>query len=371
MKLSRLGEFIEQIEGRNKEGKFGVPFVRGISTKKEFISTKADMEGVSIYSYKIVSPQQFAYVADTSRRGEKISLAYNDSDQPFLVSSITTVFHIRQEKLSDLHPLYLYIYLSRPEFDRYSRFNSWGSAREAFTWESMCEIDVFIPSIAIQMKYVEVYNALVANQKAYELGLNDLKLVSDAYIEELRRKCPVQAIGKHIEQVIMMNKSCEITNIKGVSASEGFIETKANMIDIDLAKYQIVLEGCFAFTPTRINIGSIALYKGEPCIVSPFYEVFRVKSNTLISDYLLIWLKRNEFYRYTLFKSDGNIRQTFDYYGMTEVEIPIPDVEVQRAIANVYIAFEKRKQINERLKKQIANVCPILIKGSIEEAIRG
>lgn len=90
------------------------------------------------------------------------------------------------------------MYFNRPEFDRYARFNSWGSARETFDWDIMCDIDIELPDITVQQKYVDIYKSMVANQQSYERGLEDLKLVCDGYIEDLRRKMPSEEIGKYI-----------------------------------------------------------------------------------------------------------------------------------------------------------------------------
>ena len=98
-KIYKLGELIEICDERNTDLKFGIDDVRGISTEKTFIETKANMDGVSLNSYKVVKNGEFVYVADTSRRGDKIALAYNRQNE-ILVSSIYTVFRIRQpEKL--------------------------------------------------------------------------------------------------------------------------------------------------------------------------------------------------------------------------------------------------------------------------------
>ena len=96
MKLNKckLGQHIRLYSEKNVEEKLLLDSVKGISTQKEFISTKADMDGVSLKNYKIVKPHYFAYVPDTSRRGDKISLAYNDTDKSFLVSSISLVFYV-------------------------------------------------------------------------------------------------------------------------------------------------------------------------------------------------------------------------------------------------------------------------------------
>lgn len=107
---------------------------------------------------------------------------------------------------------YLFIFFNRPEFDRYSRFNSWGSARETFSWEDFCDIDITLPSIEQQRKYVDVYLALQNNLAAYQSKVEDLKLVCDGYIEELRRKTstmkiPMVRIGdyitKRLEKIVM------------------------------------------------------------------------------------------------------------------------------------------------------------------------
>lgn len=168
----KLGELIELCETRNDNLKYGVKDVKGISIQKEFIETKANMEGVSLKPYYLVQPDDFVYVTVTSRNGEKITLAHNISDSTYIVSSSYVVFKVKRIEL--LLPDYLFMYFNRPEFDRFSRFNSWGSARETFNWEDMCDIDIELPNIDIQQKYVDVYNAMLENQKSYESGLKNM-----------------------------------------------------------------------------------------------------------------------------------------------------------------------------------------------------
>ena len=163
----KLGKLIEQCDNRNSDETLTVDCVRGISTGKEFIETKANMDGVSIKSYKIVNEDEFAYVADTSRRGEKIAIAYNSNNKRILISSIYTAFYIKRKDL--LLSDYLFMYFNRPEFDRYSRFNSWGSAREPFDWDTMCDIDIELPDLHTQQKYVDIYNAMVTNQQSLKI----------------------------------------------------------------------------------------------------------------------------------------------------------------------------------------------------------
>ena len=146
--MVRLGELIIQCDERNSNNVLTLDALKGISTSKEFIESKANMEGVSLTSYKIVAPREFAYVADTSRRGDKIALAFNAEKEKVLISSIYTVFRSKDENV--LLPEYLYLLFNRSEFDRYSRFNSWGSARETFDWAELCRVEIPLPSIETQ-----------------------------------------------------------------------------------------------------------------------------------------------------------------------------------------------------------------------------
>jgi type I restriction enzyme S subunit len=361
--MSKLGEYVELSEYINKPLKYTVEDVRGISIKKMFIPTKADMDGVPLHNYLVIYPKYFCYVTVTSRNGGKISLAYNSTDASFIVSSSYVSFYVKDE--NNLIPEYLFMYFNRPEFDRYSRFNSWGSAREAFSFEDLCDIDIEVPPIDIQRKYVNVYLAMVKNQKAYERGLDDLKLTCDAYIEKLRREILVESLAKYIEPISRKSADNKIDFICGVESTGKFMNTKAIMDGIATNRYEVISEREFAYNPSRINLGSIALCEKQ-CIVSPMYVHFGVKQNAgLIPEYLEMWFARKEFQRSTLFYAMGSVRDTFGFDLMQEVKIPIPDIKIQQYIISVFNSYEERKLINELLKNQINEICPILINGSI------
>lgn len=363
----KLGELIQLEDGRNTNDSYNIKDVKGISIQKKFIETKADMQGVSLLPYILVKPDFFAYVTVTSRNGEKITLAHNTTNDTYIVSSSYMVFSVSKTDL--LNSDYLFMYFNRPEFDRYARFNSWGSARETFDWDTLCDIDIELPDLPTQQKYVDIYNAMVANQQAYERGLEDLKLTCDAYIEDLRRRMPCEKIGVYIVEENNRNKALQNVNVKGVNSSGSFDETRANTNGLDFSNYKIVRQNQFAYNPSRINLGSISLYKDElDCIISPMYCVFSIKdTEKLLPEYLMLWFERKEFQRSTLFFAIGSVRDTFDYSLMQETSIPIPDIKMQRVIAEMYTVYNKRKEINEQLKTQIKDICPILIKGSLEE----
>ena len=368
-KTYKLGELIEITEERNSKGKYGMNYVRGISNMKTIMPTKADVDEDVITKFYVVQPNDFIYNPRTTRMGDKVGLGFNDTDKPLLFSFNNIAFRIKDSAKNIILPRYLYIYYNRSEFDRYAITNSWGSATELFSFEEMCDIDITLPDLKTQEKYVEIYESLVENQKSYERGLDDLKLTCDAYIEELRRKMPCEKIGKYISECNTRNEDLKLLDVKGVESSGNFVETKANTDGLDFSNYKIVDVNQFGYNPSRINLGSIALKTYEKCIVSPMYIVFKIDDTTkLLPEYLMLWLSRSEFRRSTQFFTSGSVRDTFDFTEMKEVKIPIPNIEIQQSIANVFIVFNERIKINEKLKSQIKDICPILIKGSLEEA---
>ena len=366
----KLGSLLELSEDKNSNLEYGINDVKGISIQKVFIETKADMNGVSLRPYYLVKPDDFAYVTVTSRNGEKITLAHNDTDNTYIVSSSYVVFRVKRPDL--LLSEYLFMYFNRPEFDRYSRFNSWGSARETFSWDEMCDIDIELPSVDIQKKYVDTYLSMLENQRSYERGLDDLKLVCDAYIENLRREIACEKVGPYLEESDMRNDlGLEVGAVRGLATSKEMIPTKADMNGVSLTNYKTVLPHQIAYVPDTSRRGdkvSMGINgSSTPFLVSSISIVFGTKEG-LIPEYLMLFLTRSEFDRYARFNSWGSARETFNFDDMCDVEIPIPDITIQQSIANIYEVYVERKEINERLKEQIRDLCPILIKGSIDEA---
>lgn len=373
MELTRrlLKGLIEESDERNSEGKYSEKDVIGVSTAKKLIPTKAVLDGVNLNNYKLLPPGYFAFVADTSRRGDKMALAYNNTNRTYIVSTWYVVFYIAKNATKFILPEYLFMYFNRSEFDRYARINSWGSAREYFWLGDMENIELDLPSISIQQKYVDVYNAMLENQKNYERGLEDLKLVCDAYIENLRKYMPCEGIGKYITQKSDKNNEKTIDFVMGLSTKKEFREAQSRVNRDELGKYKIVNPGDFAFVPTTDTWKVLAFALNtfqKDLVVSPIYEVFSVDTDFLIPEYLAMWLSRQEFDRYARFHSWGSARENFSYEDMKNVQIPIPSIENQKSIVNIFKAYKERIAINEKLKAQIKDICPILIKGAIEEA---
>lgn len=176
-----LGKYIKQSDERNSEEMYLLEDVTGVSNEKSVIPTKADMKDVSLTPYKIFKPNEFCYVTVTSRNGGKISLALNNTGQAKIVSSSYVVF--RSIDKSILLPEYLFLLFNRPEFDRYTRFNSWGSARETFDWNEMCRVQIPLPPTDVQQAIVDVYRCMERAKQIAITAREKLKTLCPALVQ--------------------------------------------------------------------------------------------------------------------------------------------------------------------------------------------
>ena len=371
----KLGSFIELRDVRNSELKYGVNDVRGVNTSKQMMPTKADLTTRDLSKFQIVSPEEFVFNHRTSRNGSKFSIAFNDTGKPIICTEDYVVFRISDYGRMFIVPEWLYMYFNRPEFDRFVITNSWGSSTEFYNWEDICDVDMALPPLSVQQKYVDIYNSMLANQRCYERGLEDLKLTCDAYIENLRRKTPTKKIGAYLTQSDRRNDiGLSVDFVRGLATSKAMIPTKADMDGVSLNNYKVVPPRYIAYVSDTSRRGdNVSLGfndTDETFLVSSISTVFGTELSVLIPEYLMLFLTRSEFDRYARFNSWGSARETFNFEDMCDVEIPIPDISVQKAIADIFTAYNTRKLINERLKAQIKDLCPILVKGAVEEGER-
>lgn len=371
MGLSRykLGELIELVTETNSDLKYQENDVRGMTITKEIIPTKANVKNTDLSKFLVVHPNEFIFNPRT--HGKKIGFGYNNSNKAFLISWNNIAFSLSEYGRKLALPKYLFLHFNRSEWDRAACFSSWGSSTEVFSWNALCDMDIDLPPLAIQQKYVDVYNAMVANQKAYERGLEDLKLTCDAYIEDLRRRIPCERIGKYLIETKQKNENAEILPNRSVSNKKVFVDAKEAIVNgVDTKNYLVVESYDFAYnTVTTRNADklSIALNTSEKCLVSPLYTTFRVAKEGLLPEYLCLWFNRSEYDRHARFESWGSARELYPFNTLADTKIPIPDVPIQQSIVNILTVYNTRKVINEKLKAQIKDICPILIKGSIEE----
>ena len=297
----RLGDYIERSTENNSDLKYGEDLIVGVNSNGVFAPPKGSTLGVNLKPYKIVNNGAFVYNPTRLNLG---SLAYR-TEGLCIVSHLYMIFYLNEEGKKIIDPQYLYMYFHRDEFKREVTFRNFGSQRPEFNYNDMSDIIVPLPDIEIQQKYVGIYNSMIENQKSYERGLDDLKLVCDGYIEDLRQKVPCKKIGEYVHQYNVKNTDGKITLEQGINIEKKFITPQRS--NDNFYGRKIVRNGQIAYC-TQLNNENVAVAfrTGPDCIVSNVYDVIEFnKENELVPEYLMLWLVRGEFGRFVYWASQG------------------------------------------------------------------
>lgn len=365
MSYKRLGDYIQLVSNKNKDLK--VTNLLGVNIYKRFMPSVANQTGLDLSKYKIIQKGQFATNLMHVNRDEVLPVSLYTFDEPALVSPAYSTFEVIDENV--LLPEFLMMEFQRPEFDRKAWTYCDSSVRGGLEWERLCDMEIPIPHIDEQRKYVALYNGILTNQKAYESSLNDLQLICDTYIEDLIKNEPPKILGEYIEKVETKNTDNSIKDVMGMSVLKEFRTPSVKVNMNNLKNYRVVNYNEFGYVQTTNNekVLIVCLSKfNHPIIISSIHVVFKVKDeNELIPEYLHLFFKRKQIDRYARFHSWGSARETFNWDDMCNINLPIPSIEKQKAIVTIYHTLEARKRINEQLKASIKPICPVLMRGVV------
>ena len=365
VKWVRLGDYIELVDRYNSPQIYGIDKVRGISNSKEIMPTKADVDETVIEKFYIVKPGEFVYNPRTTRMGEKVGLGYNDTQEDLLFSFNNIAFSICENKKNELLPAYLYLYYKKNEFDRYARINSWGSATELFSWEEMCRVQIPLPDITIQKELVATYNGLKRLAEENEALIEPLQKACQAYVVDCKAKYPMVKLGNYIELYDKRNSDNKIKAVKSVSITKEFKETGAKVNKDELSGYKLVPPWHIAYVQTTKNekcfANALNTTEETYCVTSVDNVITTKDEKKLDVGYLHILFRQKEFDRYAIFNSWGSAREVFSYGDLCETKIPLPPIEVQKAIVNIYHCLEEAKRISSKAREQLKTLCPALV----------
>ena len=362
LKKYKLGELItqrrEKYDGKETLCSWGV-------SRDGFIRPKQEDADTSIYN--VFYRNDFVF---NPARMELNSIALNSFCDKAICSSLYEIFYVTREDI--VLPEYLNMFIKRDEFARKCWYEAIGSARNYFRVGDLSQFEIVIPSIEQQRKYVDVYLALQNNLAAYQSKVEELKLVCDGYIEELRRKTssmkiPMVRIGDFITKRLEKNCDGIIELEQGINIQKQFITPQRS--NSDLYSRRIVRKGDFAYC-TQLNNENVAIAyrEEEDCVVSSVYDIFYIKDESVLFPlYLMLWFRRSEFGRYVYRLSTGTSYEFLSYEDLSDYKIPLPNLAIQKEIANIYKCYIERQRIAEALKEQLKNICPVLIRGSLME----
>ena len=360
-----LGEFLEAKDERNSSGEISLS--QGISNLKFFQTPK--QVAANSKSDKIVRRGQFAYNRATTRNGEKISIAYREGPD-CTVSSAYQIFEIKAA--AKLLPEYLMLWFRRPEFDRYARYKSKGSAHEFFEFDEMCRVEIPVPykdgkpDLEKQQEVVDIWKGLKQLKEENEALAEPLLELCQSKVEELKESAPVVTLGEYIHRIDRRNKDNSIRIVKGISVTKEYRDptSKVDMTG-DLSSYKIVEYNQFGYIQTTNNEKRLVISLSKfpyPILISSVNEVFELNDDKdFIPEFLQIWFLRPEIDRYARYNSWGSARETFPWSEMCRVKVPKPSIEVQRAIVDIYLCAKRAKEIAEEADQQLKTICPALM----------
>jgi len=172
-----LGDYIEEVNEKNSEGKYNV--VKGLSTLKKFREPNSRVDKNELRGYKIVYNKCFSYVPTTDT-WKVFACALND-ESTFVVSPIYGVFRVCNNLLL---PEFLNILFQPQEFDRYVRYNSWGSARENFNFTDLSNVKIPLPPNEIQLAIVNLYKCSEVAKKIATEAREKMKNLCPALVQK-------------------------------------------------------------------------------------------------------------------------------------------------------------------------------------------
>ncbi|MCD8317584.1 MAG: restriction endonuclease subunit S [Paraprevotella sp.] len=361
-KWVRLGDYIELCNERNDKGLYGPADVMGMTITKEIIPTKADVKNTELKKILVVYPQAFVYNPRT--HGKKIGLGYNQTTTPFLISWNNTAFRVKDT--SALIPDYLYMLICRDEWDRNACFRSWGSSTEVFSWTEFGLMEIPLPSIEVQRELVETYHGLKALAEQTETLVASLSKMCEALVVESGKKYLRGNVSDLMVIDDELNSLDKDYPFMGININKEFMPSVANTEGLNRKKYKVMTAGKFVFSGMQTGRDvciRIGLYNSKaPALVSPAYTTFKIKNeDIIIPEYFFMQFKRGESDRLGWFYSDSSIRSNLDWDRFGEITIPLPPIEMQQSIVNLYHCMEEAKSIASTAREKLKTLCPALV----------
>lgn len=359
VKWVRLGDYIERSMKNNSDLKYGKELIEGVNSDGVFCKSKANTDDVDLKPYKIVNKGDFVYNPSRLNIG---SIAYRKGEM-CIVSHLYVVFRLNETGRKCIEPEFLYLYLYRKEFFRQVTYLNFGSQRPEFNFFELSDIQIPLPDITIQKELVAAYNGLKRLAEENEALIEPLQKACQAYVVDCKAKYPMVKLGKYIEEIDERNSELKIKLSQGISNLKYFQEPK--QVAENSKSDKIVRKGYFAYNKATTRNGekiSIAYRDGETCTVSSAYGVFKIIDDKILNPfYLMLFFKRSEFDRYARWRSEGSAHEFFTFEMMQNVEVPLPSIEVQNAIVELYHCLDEAKKISSQAREQLKTLCPALV----------
>lgn len=372
----KIGTFVELYSEACGIPNLTVNDVSGVNRDKEFFEPSKQV-GADTSKYKVVPPNYFACNLMHVGRDVVLPIALNHSGKNKIVSPAYTVFRITDETI--ILKEYFFILLNSEERDRYFWFHTDSSIRDGMEWNVFCDVEIEIPDILTQRKYVDIYRGMQENLDALQKGIEKMQSACSIYMENLVQTVQRVEIGNYIHAIENRNYDLMLgmDSVRGISNTKEIMPTKADVKDGVIEKFYVIKPKEFIYNPRTTRMGDkvgLAYNSTEEPLLFTFNNLaFAMNDGAeqeLLPDYLYMFFRRSEFDRFARVNSWGSATELFAFEDLSRYKIPLPDIKVQQAIVNIFGALYKRRQLADRLADLQKRICPILVRGAIEEGGR-
>ncbi len=359
MEYKRLGDYIRPVDVRNRELK--VTNLLGLSIEKRFITSIANTIGTDMSVYKIIKPTQFAYVPVTSRNGDKITIALYKGVDEAIISQAYTIFEIKNKE--NLLPEYLMMWFRRPEFDRYARFHSHGSAREVFDWDELCNVQLPVPSFERQQEIVSEYETLTRRIRLNEQMIEKLEataqvLYRHTFVDNIDKQnavikdiCKVRS-GFAFKSEWWQKEGIPVIKINNIH-NNTIYRDECDCVSEDKAKIahrSIARKGDIVMALTG-NIGKTSIVPDEGYLVNQRVGLFKV--NDVMREFLYLVLCSTEVQNTILSIGGGSVQTNISPTDIESIQIILPHDKEMRSFHNqaspVFNTIHLKQQENIKL----------------------
>ena len=239
-----------------------------------------------------------------------------------------------------------FIFYLKNKFQKEMLIKAFGSTFLEISKSNIENIKIILPTLNEQNKIANFLSLLDKKIELQTKKIEDLKLYKLSLREKLFNMFETEE--KTLSRILVKwnkkNKDNEYSYVESVSNRFGFIAQNEQFDDRNIASsntnnYYVIEKGVFAYNPSRLNVGSLALKNDDNIsLVSPLYECFTTNQN---KDFLLEWFQSKEFKKGTSSKFEGGVRNTLNFTNLSTIKISLPNIESQNRIANILNSYNK------------------------------
>ena len=156
----------------------------------------------------------------------------------------------------------------------------------------------------------------------------------------------------------------------GVNINKEFMPSVANTVGTNLANYKIIKKDQFVYNNMQVardRTIRIVRYADEtPSIMSPAYKIFQViDKNILNPEFLMLYFLRPEFDRLCWFYTDSSIRGSLDWAKFCNLKVPVPPIDIQEKIVNIYNFLNERIHLKNKINKNLTICIDVNFKNNL------